>query len=241
MSFFKRFIDSRLLEIIFYLIILIVVDNLLLQGLASPRAVMEWFGKVFHDPQAFAVGANVSSINPALPPWLDSFIWVLFAVLLWVFNKKRLIYWPLILYNAWLTFWIIIAVMFLSVNLWNPQSGGAEVLLSDAFFVWISNLVVFAVWYWILDHKNQNQDSIAKTKKKAHFLFAQTLEALPGWEQWKPGFVDYLFFSFNTSTAFGASDTLILTKRAKILIIMQSLISLILFVVIAARAINIIK
>ena len=129
--------------------------------------------------------------------------------------------------------------MFLSINLWNPKSGGAEVLLSDAFFVWISNLVVFAVWYWILDHKNH--DTLIKQKKNVHFLFAQTLEKLPGWEQWKPGFVDYLFFSFNTSTAFGASDTIILTKKAKILIITQSLISLILFVVIAARAINIIK
>lgn len=235
----RGFIDRRLFEIILYLLILIVVDNLLLQGLSSPRAVMQFFGTTFHDPKAFAVSANVSSISPLLPSWADSFIWVILTVILWVFKKRKFIYWPLIIYNVWLTFWIIVAVIFLSINLWNPKSGGAEVLLSDAFFVWVSNLVVFAVWYWILDHNNY--DALIKTKKKAHFLFAQTLEKLPGWEQWKPGFVDYLFFSFNTSTAFGASDTLILTKRAKVLIIMQSLISLILFVVIAARAINIIK
>ena len=55
---------------------------------------------------------------------------------------------------------------------------------------------------------------------------------------WWPGFLDYTFVAFNASSAFSPTDTLILSHRAKILMMVQSLISLVTVVVIAARAIN---
>ena len=55
---------------------------------------------------------------------------------------------------------------------------------------------------------------------------------------WSPAFVDYLFLAFNTSTAFSPTDTMVLSRRAKALMMMQSLISLVVIAVLAARAIN---
>lgn len=58
-------------------------------------------------------------------------------------------------------------------------------------------------------------------------------------EFWSPGFVDYLFLSFNTSTAFSPTDCPVLTRWAKVLMMLQSLISLATVVLLAARAVNI--
>ena len=57
-------------------------------------------------------------------------------------------------------------------------------------------------------------------------------------DQWRPGFVDYLFLAFNTSTAFSPTDTLVLSRRAKALMMAQSLVSLVVVAFLAARAIN---
>ena len=56
--------------------------------------------------------------------------------------------------------------------------------------------------------------------------------------EWTPEFVDYLFLAFNTSTAFSPTDTMVLARRAKVLMMLQSIISLVTIAVLAARAIN---
>jgi uncharacterized membrane protein len=56
---------------------------------------------------------------------------------------------------------------------------------------------------------------------------------------WKPNFVDYLFLAFNTSTAFSPTDTAVLSRWAKFGMMVQSLISLLIVVLLAARAVNI--
>lgn len=235
------FKDKLFLTIIAYITLLIVVDNLLLQGMRSPQALVQWLDVVYKDSSTITLSAQdmqSTSVIPGFPTWTDSLIWVVITIAVYIF-KKRFLLWPLIIYNAWLTFWLIIGVIILSVNLWNPNAGGADVLLTDAFFIWASNVVIFTVWYWILDHRNQLKFKENK-ETKVHFLFSPTIEKSPGWKSWTPGFVDYLFFSFNTSTAWGSSDTVILTQRAKLFIILESFISMVLFVIIAARAINLI-
>lgn len=238
-KFFRGDFVKLLLPVLFYLCILIFIDNVLLQGLQSPLAILDWSAQIFNDPSLKSEYVKTGSVIANFPGWADSFIWVIITLILWIIGKKKLLYLPLILYTAWITFWIIVGVFILAVYLWNPQSG-AEILLSDAFFLWTSIIIVFAIWYWLLDHDNQKIHAHSKNHK-LHFMFPQKTDPMPGWDDWIPGFIDYLFFSFNTSTAFGSSDTLILTKKAKILIIVQSFLSLILFVMIIGRAINIIK
>jgi len=56
---------------------------------------------------------------------------------------------------------------------------------------------------------------------------------------WTPNFIDYLFLSFNTSTAFSPTDVPVLARWAKVLMVLQSLVSLTVVVLLAARAVNI--
>ena len=62
---------------------------------------------------------------------------------------------------------------------------------------------------------------------------------LDGHERWSPHFADYLFLAFNTSTAFSPADVPPLSRWAKMLMMIQSMISLLILAVLAARAINI--
>src|SRR5215813_2534946 len=105
-------------------------------------------------------------------------------------------------------------------------------------------LLVFALWYWRLDAGGPNQ----RDKRAGHcdgaFLFPQmtmTEEALKeaGQEDWSPNFVDYLFLAFNTSTAFSPTDAPVLERWAKILMMLQSLLSLLIIALLASRAVNI--
>jgi uncharacterized membrane protein len=110
-------------------------------------------------------------------------------------------------------------------------------LLLDAALIWGSNLMIFAVWYWEIDCGGpmQRRRSIHRS---TDFLFPQMTmgdDAPPGWS---PEFLDYLFLAFNTSAAFSPTDTLVLSRRAKVLMMCQSLVSLIVVGVLIARAIN---
>ncbi|MES1261468.1 MAG: hypothetical protein ABUS49_07010 [Acidobacteriota bacterium] len=117
-------------------------------------------------------------------------------------------------------------------------------LLRAASALWISNVLLFASWYWRLDGGGPN----ARDRRSAHldgaFLFPQMvmdpeLKKRMGEEYWSPGFVDYVFLAFNTSTAFSPTDVPVLTRWAKVLMMVQSMISLTTVALLAARAVNI--
>src|ERR1039457_2666455 len=119
-----------------------------------------------------------------------------------------------------------------------------KTLLLAAGGLWISNLLVFASWYWRLDAGGPNEREIRGTHMGGAFLFPQMfldpdLKAQMGDADWSPGFVDYLFLAFNTSTAFSPTDVPVLTRWAKLTMMVQSLISLTTVVLLAARAVNI--
>ena len=114
----------------------------------------------------------------------------------------------------------------------------APSLLTGAAGLWLANLVTFGVWYWEIDGGGPS-----KRRRDGHvstdFLFPQ-LQVGDGTSShgWWPTFIDYLFVAFNASTAFSPTDTLILSRRAKILMMIQATISFVTVIVIAARAIN---
>jgi len=117
-------------------------------------------------------------------------------------------------------------------------------LLIAAVGLWISNLLVFASWYWRLDAGGPHQRDARGTHTGGAFLFPQMmldpdLKEQMGETHWSPGFVDYLFLAFNTSTAFSPTDVPVLTRWAKLLMMIQSLISLTTVALLAARAVNI--
>ncbi|MEP6715322.1 MAG: hypothetical protein ABJC09_07090 [Terriglobia bacterium] len=117
-------------------------------------------------------------------------------------------------------------------------------LLRAAAALWLSNMLVFASWYWRLDGGGPNERDKRGIHVDGAFLFPQMimdpeLKKQMGEDNWAPGFVDYLFLAFNTSTAFSPTDVPVLSRWAKVMMIVQSLISLTTIALLAARAVNI--
>src|SRR5271165_2383171 len=112
-------------------------------------------------------------------------------------------------------------------------------LLRSAGALWIANILVFALWYWKLDAGGPTGRERARGQLNSSFLFPQMLSREGEDSSWKPHFVDYLFLAFNTSTAFSPTDTAVLSRWAKLGTMAQSLISLMIVVLLAARAVNI--
>jgi hypothetical protein len=117
-------------------------------------------------------------------------------------------------------------------------------LLRSAAALWITNILVFASWYWRLDAGGPRERELRGVHTDGAFLFPQmTLDEQGkremGEQCWSPGFVDYLFLAFNTSTAFSPTDCPVLSTWAKLLMMVQALISLTTVALLAARAVNI--
>jgi len=111
-------------------------------------------------------------------------------------------------------------------------------LLLDALNIWATNVIVFSMWYWMLDRGGPSPDK-QDHQGASEFLFPQPPSAGTAGADSKPGFVDYLFLSYCTSTAFSPTDTLPLTARMKLLMMLESTVSLLTLALVAARAVNI--
>jgi hypothetical protein len=120
------------------------------------------------------------------------------------------------------------------------KSEAPEQLLRSAAVLWICNVLVFALWYWRLDGGGPHQRDQRKRHSDGAFLFPQMTEPTPKLRErhWSPHFIDYLFVAFNTSTAFSPTDTPVLSRWAKLLTMIQSLISLLIVAILVSRAIG---
>ncbi len=118
------------------------------------------------------------------------------------------------------------------------------ILLRSAVCLWATNVLVFASWYWRLDAGGPHIRSLQPGHMDGAFLFPQMSldagqRAEVGVENWSPQFADYLFLAFNTSTALSPADTAVLSRWAKLLMMVQATISLAVIALLAARAVNI--
>jgi hypothetical protein len=128
--------------------------------------------------------------------------------------------------------------------------GGVETdgrgLVLCAIGIWVTNVIVFALWFWELDGGGPVSRR-ADPRAGIDFLFPQTAmgpderrAASPaGGSDWYPDFVDYLYVSYTNATAFSPTDTMPLSRWAKLLMLVQSLAALLTVALIAARAVNI--
>ena len=112
-------------------------------------------------------------------------------------------------------------------------------LLRSAIALWLTNIVISALWYWKLDAGGPLRRELPNGMARSAFLFPQMTSKPGGDPSWVPNFVDYLFLAFNTSTAFSPTDTAVLSRWAKLGTMLQSLISLTIIALLAARAVNI--
>jgi uncharacterized membrane protein len=113
-------------------------------------------------------------------------------------------------------------------------------LLYGAFSVWLTNIIVYALWFWMLDRGGP----LARARRHDRhpdFQFPQmvTPEASPS--SWAPGFFDYLYVALTNAAAFSPTDTMPLTRAAKALMSAESLVSIVTVAIVAGRAVNILK
>jgi uncharacterized membrane protein len=113
-------------------------------------------------------------------------------------------------------------------------------LLFTGAAIWLTNVIVFALWYWEFDRGGPVARALA-TRDAPDFLFPQmtTPELAP--IDWEPEFLDYLYFSFTNAMAFSPTDVMPMSRWAKVTMLIQSLVSLVIAVLVIARAVNILK
>ncbi len=132
---------------------------------------------------------------------------------------------------------LAIGIALLVYTLPQPDTKG-PFLLRSAGILWVFNIVVFALWYFEIDGGGPLKRHLAGPQA-TDFLFPQYA---PGSQStWMPHFLDYVFLAFTSATALSPADTQPLTKKAKALMIIQAVFSLIVIVLLAARAVNILS
>jgi uncharacterized membrane protein len=123
-------------------------------------------------------------------------------------------------------------------------TGGASVhgkqLLLGGAQIWVTNVIVFALWYWELDGGGPPA-RMRDPKGRRDFAFIQMTDPEVSWPGWRTHYVDYLYLSFTNSSAFSPTDTMPLSRPAKQLMMLESTISLLTLLLVAARAVNILS
>ena len=148
-----------------------------------------------------------------------------------------------ILINAIITCVLIGSVVLLVIALPTHREPPIALLRSGAE-LWLSNVLVFALWYWRLDGGGPNVRDARREFGSRAFVFPQMqIEKIErgrfGINGWRPGFVDYLFIAFTTSSTFGPTDAPVLQRWAKLLTMMQIFISLTIVVLLISRAVGV--
>ncbi|GAA2644043.1 hypothetical protein [Streptomyces lunalinharesii] len=120
------------------------------------------------------------------------------------------------------------------------EGGDAGQLLVTGGGIWLTNIIAFALWYWESDRGGPVARARA-VRRYPDFLFPQMATPQLAPEHWEPQFADYLYLSFTNATAFSPTDVMPLSRWAKLLMLLQSAVSLLTVVLVVARAVNILK
>jgi hypothetical protein len=129
------------------------------------------------------------------------------------------------------------SVVLLVGDLLSERPTPAVELLAAGGAIWLTNVLTFGLVYWELDRGGPAARAVA-TRDRPDFLFAQMQSPEIAGPDWEPGFVDYAYLSFTNATAFSPTDVLPLSRWAKLTMSVQAGVSLVVVVLVVARAIN---
>ena len=113
-------------------------------------------------------------------------------------------------------------------------------LLANCGAIWLTNVIVFSLWYWEFDRGGPAARANAVVEHQ-DFLFPQTTAPEMAPADWEPAFTDYFYLSFTNATAFSPTDVMPLSRWAKMAMLVQSAVSLSIGALVIARAVNILK
>jgi hypothetical protein len=116
----------------------------------------------------------------------------------------------------------------------------AKVLLASGAAIWVTNIIAFALWYWNLDRGGPAARA-AGTVSSPALIFPEMLHPQHVGADWYPTFVDYFHFSFSTAAAFSPTDVSAVKPWAKLMLMAESAVSLVVGILVVARAVNILK
>ena len=122
----------------------------------------------------------------------------------------------------------------------HPMETRSVSLLSSSVAIWVVNVLTFSLLYWQIDRGGP----LARANKVCaipDWLFPQAVAPEETAPHWRPWFLDYLFLGYNTAVAFSPADVMPLTRRAKVLMMLESTISFLTIVVVAARAVGVLQ
>ena len=222
--------DTYSLEMIIVLAIITLHDFLLSNTLSIPTAL----GRIAL-VRLISLDRVESSLEFIVPI-------VIFAamLILWATERDIWVYRLAIVYLAWVTLRLAAKVSLVSIILASRPQLGVGVLLKDTIVLWIANILLFGVWYWIIDAGGPRVRREGPAQQ-FDFAFPQRAVSMPGWQNWQPRIWDYVFLGFCGSTQFGLADTLVLSLRAKFLLMLQAALSVAVIVFIASIAIAAMK
>ncbi len=115
----------------------------------------------------------------------------------------------------------------------------ADVLLASGAAVWLTNVIAFGLWYWDLDRGGAA--ARARGGGQPAFVFPEMVNAEYVAPDWCPRFGDYLHLSFATATAFSPTDVSAIRPWSKFLMTTEAAISLVVAILVVARAVNILR
>lgn len=119
------------------------------------------------------------------------------------------------------------------------RAGGHELIVAS-IAIWFTNVAIFGLWYWEIDRGGPGART-HPVPRPPEFLYPQMANPAVAPRDWRPAFFDYLYVSLTNATAFSPTDTMPLSQRAKALMAVQSLASLLTVALVAARAVNILS
>jgi uncharacterized membrane protein len=178
------------------------------------------------------------------PRWLLPALTALLFVVLTIGNPTRITRESRLLRTAAMLLALVLSlsvawsVVLLVWKISHGRGPAAGPLLVSGGIIWAMNVIVFALWYWEFDRGGPAARAAAR-KPHPDFLFSQMTAPELADRDWEPGFVDYLYLSFTNATAFSPTDTLPMSRWAKLAMMFQSAVSLITVALVVSRAVNI--
>ena len=179
------------------------------------------------------------------PTWLLPVLEGALLVILVALDKSRIDRGSMVLRALGLTAATILSVanawsaVRLVMELINGTVGNsAGPLLTSGAVIWLTNVIVFAVWYWELDRGGPAERAHG-THEWPDFMFPQMTSPDMAPKDWEPSFPDYAYVAFTNATAFSPTDTMPMTRWAKAAMTLQSMVSIAVVALVVARAVNV--
>ena len=122
----------------------------------------------------------------------------------------------------------------------SPFTNNAKVLLASGGAIWLTNVIAFGLWYWDLDRGGPAARASGAGRPPA-LVFPEMKNQEHVAPDWSPQFVDYFHFAFATATAFSPTDVSAIRPWMKLMMMCEEAISLIVALLVVARAVNILK